>query len=325
MRDEINKYSRREFGKTALSALALSAAAPALPAFAAQTKLESTVRGVRIGLITGTLNPLPTIPGKDPIDVIIEECIKVGAANIELAGVQFPWGQPAVVRGGRFGQPPETFTPEYIKSREEQRQWRINQPLDRYVEVKNKFAKAGLNLFSAVLTVGDDFTDAEIDASFKQLQALGVPMFTSNQTRVGMGRRISVFAEKYNIMPSYHPHAQVHDPNEIATAESMETLLAMSPLSRINLDIGHFTAGNGDAVAFLKKHHAKVTHLHVKDRRRNGGPNVRLGTGDTPIKECLLLIRDNKWPIICALEREFRGEGSSVAEQMDFMRQILNS
>ena len=100
--------------------------------------------------------------------------------------------------------------------------------------------------------MGDDFTDEEIDASFRQLQALGVKVFTSNQTRVGMGRRISVFAEKYNILPAYHPHAQVHDPNEIATTKSMETLLAMSPLSRINLDIGHFTAGNNDAVAFLK-------------------------------------------------------------------------
>ena len=73
---------------------------------------------------------------------------------------------------------------------------------------------------------------------------------------------------------------------------------------RVNLDLGHFTAGNNDAVAFLRTHHDRVTHLHVKDRRRNGGPNVALGTGDTPIRECLQLIRDNKWDIVCALERE---------------------
>jgi hypothetical protein len=32
----------------------------------------STYKGVKLGLITGTLNPLPEVPGKDPIDVTIE-------------------------------------------------------------------------------------------------------------------------------------------------------------------------------------------------------------------------------------------------------------
>ena len=315
-------FSRREFGKAALSAAALSAM-PVPSLWAQAKKLEPTYRGVKLGLITGTLNPLPTIPGRDPIDIIIEECIKVGAAHVELVGVQEPFGQPQVVRGGRFGQPPDVFTPEYQQTRDEQRKWRIAQPLTRFEEVRKKFADAGLNLFSYVFTVGDDMTDEEIDATFRKLRALGVPMFTSNQTRVAMGRKALQYSEKYKIMASFHPHAQIHDPNEIATVESMETLLAMSPMARINLDIGHFTAGNNDAVAFLKKHHDRITHLHVKDRRRNGGPNVKLGEGDTPIRECLQLIRDNKWDIICALEREYRGEGSSVQEQMDYMKQCL--
>jgi sugar phosphate isomerase/epimerase len=305
-----------------LSALALTAwPSGTLPR--AQTRPDLTYRGVKLGLITGTLNPLPTVPGRDPIDIIIEQCLRVGVAHVELVSVFEPWGVPPVVRGGRFGQPPDVVTPEYRMSREALRKWRLAQPLTRFEEVRKKFADAGLNLFSYVFTVGDDMSDTEIDAVFRQMQALAVRIFTSNQTRVGMARKISEFAEKYQIMPAYHPHAQVQDPNEIATAESLEKLLAMSPLSRVNLDIGHFTAGNQDAVAFIKKHHDRVTHLHVKDRRRNGGPNVRLGTGDTPIRECLQLIRDNKWDIICALEREFRGEGSSVDEQMDYMRQCL--
>ena len=42
------------------------------------------------------------------------------------------------------------------------------------------------------------------------------------------------------------------------------------------------------------KHHDRITHLHIKDRKRNKGPNVQLGTGDTPIKECAALIRDEQ-------------------------------
>jgi sugar phosphate isomerase/epimerase len=137
------------------------------------------------------------------------------------------------------------------------------------------------------------------------------------------------FAEKYKIRPAWHPHAMVNDPNEVATPESMEKLLAISKQFAINLDIGHFTAGNNDAVDFLKKHHDRITHIHVKDRKRNGGPNVALGTGDTPIKECLTLIRDNKWPIYGIIEREYRDAPGNAVEQttaqIEYLKQLLNS
>jgi len=317
-------HSRREFLKGSLSALALSAIPPAASSAA---RLDSTVRGVKVGLITGSLNPLPTIPGRDPIDIIIEQCIQLGAANVELVNVMM-LNEPQVVNGGRFGQPPDKITPEYLESREKLRQFRLALPLDRFREVRKKFDSAGLNLFSYVMTIGDDFTEPEIEAVFKQMQALKINLFTTNQTRVGMGPRIAPFAEKYKIRPAWHPHAMVEDPNEVATAESMEKLLGMSKSFVINLDIGHYTAGNNDAVAFLRKHHDRITHLHIKDRKRNQGPNVQLGTGDTPIKECLTLIRDSHYPIICLLEREYRGPGSPVEEtkwQMDYMKKILES
>ena len=109
----------------------------------------------------------------------------------------------------------------------------------------------------------------------------------------------------------------------------MEKLLAMSKWFAINLDIGHFTAGNNDAAAFLKKHHQHITHIHVKDRKKNAGPNVALGTGDTPIKECLQMIRDNKWPIYAIIEREYRDAPGTAAQQtkgqMEYLKQILTA
>ncbi len=281
-----------------------------------------------MGLITGSLNPLPENTGRDPIDVIIEQCLALSAANIELVTV-FPQGAPQIVNGGRFGQPPAQRTPEFIKSRQALREWRVALPLDRFREVRAKFDKAGLNLFSYVQTIDDDMTDAEIDAVFRQMQALKVPMFTTNQTRVGMGPRFASFAEKYNIKAAWHPHAQVQDPNEVATPESMEKVLAMSKAFVVNLDIGHYTAGNNDAVAFLRKHHDRITHLHIKDRKRNDGPNVQLGTGDTPIKECAALIRDNKWPIMLILEREYRDAPGTAVEQtrwqLDYVKSLLET
>ena len=317
--------NRRQMLKGLSAVAALSAVR--VPDLFAAAKVESTYRGVKLGLITGTLNPLPQVPGKDPIDVIIENCLAVGAANIELVNVGGAM-PPPVVQGGRFGQAPDQKTPEYLKSREELRQWRINLPLDRFREVRKKFDDAGLNLFSYVYTIDDDMTDPEIDAVFRQMQALKVGVFCTNQTRVTMAPRMAPFAAKYKVRPAWHPHDNIDSPVEVATAETLEKLIAMSKDFVVNFDIGHFTAGNGDAVAFLKKHHDRITHLHVKDRRRNHGPNVQLGEGDTPIKECLALVRDNKWPIYALLEREYRGPGTPVEEakwQMDYMKKALDS
>jgi len=317
-------YSRRQFGAMALSGAAVSALSHSALWGA---PLDSTDHGVKLGLITGTLNPLAEVPGKDSIDVIIAQCIEVGAANIELVTVGGDTG-PQVTGGGRFGQPPAEVTPAYLQSRDEQRQWRIRMPLDRFRDVRRKFDAAGLNLFSYVWTVGDDWTDPEIDAGFRQLQALGVRLFCTNQTRMSMAPRLVPFAEKYGIRPAWHCHANVQDPNEVATPESMEKLLAMSKAFVINFDIGHYTAGSNDALAFLKKHHDRITHLHVKDRKRDQGPNVQLGTGDTPIVACLQAIRDNKWPIYALLEREYRGPGTPVEEakwQMGYMKKALSS
>ncbi|HWV94880.1 MAG TPA: sugar phosphate isomerase/epimerase [Vicinamibacterales bacterium] len=301
--------SRREFNKAALAGLTASV----LPGWVSRTAAMQ-VRGVKVGLITGSLNPLGELGGRDPIDVIIEQCKQLDVLDVELVTV-FPQGQPEVVNGGRFGQPPAQITPDYMKTRQALRDWRIALPLDRFKEVRRKFDAAKLNLFSYVYTLDDHMTDAEIEAAFRQLQALGVPMFTTNQTRVGMGPRIAPLSEKYNIKAAWHPHAEIQDPNEVATPASMEKLLAMSKSFVINLDIGHFAAGNNDVLAFLKKHHERIAHLHVKDRKRDKGPNVQLGTGDTPIKESATLIRDERWPIMLILEREYRDAPGSPVEQ----------
>jgi len=301
--------SRREFNKAALAGLTASV----LPGWVSRTAAMQ-VRGVKVGLITGSLNPLGELGGRDPIDVIIEQCKQLDVLDVELVTV-FPQGQPEVVNGGRFGQPPAQITPDYMKTRQALRDWRIALPLDRFKEVRRKFDAAKLNLFSYVYTIDDHMTDAEIEAAFRQLQALGVPMFTTNQTRVGMGLRIAPLSEKYNIKAAWHPHAEIQDPNEVATPASMEKLLAISKSFVINLDIGHFAAGNNDVLAFLKKHHERIAHLHVKDRKRDKGPNVQLGTGDTPIKESATLIRDERWPIMLILEREYRDAPGSPVEQ----------
>jgi sugar phosphate isomerase/epimerase len=78
----------------------------------------------------------------------------------------------------------------------------------------------------------------------------------------------------------------------------------------------------------MKKHHDKITHIHVKDRRLHDGPNTEYGKGDTPITEVLRLIRDNKWPIMAAIEFEYKvPEGSTrmaeIARCVAYCRKAL--
>ena len=62
----------------------------------------------------------------------------------------------------------------------------------------------------------------------------------------------------------------------------------------------------------------RVTHVHIKDRKFNNGPNTPFGQGDTPIVDVLHLLRENKWPIQATLEFEYKiPEGSDNMTELN--------
>jgi len=83
----------------------------------------------------------------------------------------------------------------------------------------------------------------------------------------------------------------------------------MSKYMRVNLDMGHFTAANFDAVAYIIANHENITHLHIKDRTTKDGVNEPFGDGDTPIKQVMVLLRDSKMPIRAFVEYEYPAWG----------------
>ena len=60
--------TRRDFTRLALSGVVALTRVPVLGAAGAG-------RSVKLGITTGSLNPLPEIPGKDRLDTIVEECM----------------------------------------------------------------------------------------------------------------------------------------------------------------------------------------------------------------------------------------------------------
>ena len=165
------------------------------------------------------------------------------------------------------------------------------------VQIRRALRPDGLLL--AALVGGDTLT--ELRQAFAQAEA---------EVEDGISPRVAPFADKHRITVAYHGHANLTDPDEVATPESFATCLSHSKFHAINLDIGHFTAAGFDPVTFLQKNHARVTHLHLKDRQSaaHGGANLPWGQGDTPIKAVLQLLSREKWDMPAYIEFEYPGD-----------------
>jgi sugar phosphate isomerase/epimerase len=197
--------------------------------------------------------------------------------------------------------------------REELRQWRLSVPMSFFEGIKKRFDEAGVELAAYNYSFGADFTDEEIDRGFDFAKALGVGFITASTT-LPVAQRVVPFAEKHKMRVAMHGHSDLKDPNQFATPESFAKAKAMSPYFKTNLDIGHFTAANFDAVDYIQKNHDDILLIHLKDRKKNEGQNVPWGEGDTPIGPVLRLLRDNKWDIPACIEYEYKGTESSPAE-----------
>lgn len=295
-------YSRREFGTLALAGLAW-------PLFA--EALDSTVNGVRLGVQTYSFRDLPRPAGAaDSVDVVVKAMLDAGAGECDLFAPQLE-PQFAHGAGGARGAPPSS---EAIKAREDLRAWRLESSLDHFRNVRKKFDAAGLTIAAYTYNMNASFTDAEIDRGFEMTKALGTAIMTTSTT-MEVAKRVAPLAEKHKIVVGLHGHSNISDPNEFATPESFAAGMKLSKYFKVNLDIGHFTAGGFDPVSYIRAHHTDITNLHIKDMLwRRPESYVPWGQGETPIREVLQLLKKERWPIPADIEYEYRGEGTPTEE-----------
>ncbi len=323
-------HTRRDFGKVALAAI---------PFADALANINSKFAGVQIGTISYSFRET------NDLDAVIKMTAQCGLGEVELmsnhaesfAGVPTP-ARTAPARGpavptvaaptvaapaAASGQAPRRvprppMTEEQIAAararNEDVRKWRLSVSMDKFKEVRSKFDAAGIDLQLLCFNMDEAITDDEIEYAFQMAKALRVNAISCS-TQVTVAKRIAPFADKHKLMFGFHGHDATWDPNEFATPETFAIAMSYSKYLGVNLDIGHFTSGNYDAVAYIKEHHARITNLHLKDRKRDHGGNVPWGQGDTPIKEVLLLLKKEKYPIPANIEYEYGKPGmDTVAE-----------
>jgi sugar phosphate isomerase/epimerase len=210
-------------------------------------------------------------------------------------------------RGGRAQMTPEQQA-EMKAAQDAQDKWRMSATDATFEPVIKLWKDAGIDLRLLTYNMNvNSTTDDQIEYGFMMAKALGVKAITTS-TQVSMAKRLAPFADKHRIPVGFHGHDQTQNPDEMSTEATFETVMSASPYIWANLDIGHYTAANGDPVAFINRHHARITNLHIKDRKKDHGANMPFGQGDTPIKDVLQLLKKTKWDIPANIEFEYPGD-----------------
>ena len=321
-----------------ISRRTLLTAAAAAPFAAYAGRLSAATQlPIGIGVQTYSFRDMLQTPG-DMVDKMIAGMKALGLKSVELfeASIQPPalnefaaWAVPpggTATHASVYGAPPLGKAPSKwdAESRAGIRRWRLDTPMSYFTDVRRRFNSAGIEIFAFNFAIRDA-DDEELQRGFAMTHTLGTGIMTGSTT-ISNARRIKPMVEKSGLIVGLHGHSNKENPDELSTARSFETCLAMSPNYRVNLDLGHMTAVDADPIAFIRKHHARITNIHIKDRERHEGPNRPFGQGDTPIREVLQLLVRNRYAISVDLEYEYAGQEGSVRELMKcvaYVRQAI--
>jgi sugar phosphate isomerase/epimerase len=264
-----------------------------------------------------------------------------GAAQAAPVPMTGSWnGQPCAVPGaagaapggGRGGRGRGETTPEQQAAQQEQaaklKAWRTSVSMDPFKKLRQMYNDAGVTIY-AWKQLSTNMSDEEYEYIFNVAEALGCTHTTLELTTdTAQLKRLGDFAMKKKIYAAYHTHAQ-------GNMTAFDQAFQLSKGNMANVDFGHWVAaGNvgGTPMQFLEKHHARTSSFHLKDRTTpaNCALNLPWGTGETPIKDILQLVKKNKWKIPGSVELEYNiPEGSDAVQEVrkcvDFCRKALTA
>jgi len=324
------RYTRRDLGKLALSALPAAAFLERpLEALAQASRPNSTIDGVRIGTITYSYRSMPDQSAEATLKYIVAS----GISAIELMNgpaESFAGAPPAGRGGGGGGRSGEPQTPERQAAEREAadrlKRWRTSVSMDRFKALRKMYEDAGVSIY-AWKALSPNMSDAEFEYVFDVAEALGCTHTTLElPADVAQLKRIGAFAEKRKVFAAYHTHLQ-------GSMTAFDQAFAASKANMANIDLGHYVAGTGESpIPFLRKFHDRIASVHLKDRQTpaHGAGNLPWGTGDTPLKDILQVMRQEKYQFPASIEFEYDVPPGSdavkeVAKCLAFCKAALSS
>jgi sugar phosphate isomerase/epimerase len=297
-------------GKLALAAIPASRLLLAKP--------NSNFDGVQVGVITYSYR---SMPGANDAVALLKYIVDSGISGIELMApaAEIYAGSPAASGGRGPGGGRQPMTPELRAARQAQaetlKKWRLSVSMDKYREMRKMYNDAGVNIYAFKLEPTPAMSDEEYDYIFHVADTLGANHVTLElSTDTAFTKRLGDFAAKKHMRVAYHAHTQ-------ATMTAWDTVLEQSEGNAINLDCGHFVAGTSESpIPLIRKHHERIASIHLKDRKKaiDGGANLPWGQGETPIKEILSLMRDEKYKFPASIELEYQiPQGSDAVVEVE--------
>jgi len=291
---------------------------------------NSLINGVQVGAITYSFRSLPGSATQ-----LLQYCVEANITAIELMGdaIEQYAGAPTSpvqwVPGIKIEWTDElkakmkTYQADLVK-------WRETVNMDKFKEIKKMYNKAGVSIYAfKPNALNPTNTDGEIEYALKAAIALGAKSVTveiPNDPK--HSKRLGDLGEKHGIYIGYHAHLQ-------ATDTAWDLALSQSPFNSMNLDCGHYIAAGGantkeSLLALINAKHDRITSMHIKDRQNkvNGGKNMPWGEGDTPLKEILTLLKENKYKIPATIEFEYDiPQGSDAIKEtrkcLEYAKKIL--
>ncbi len=359
-------FTRREFGRIALASAALPVAQWRLMAAA---RPNSVFGGVEIGTITYSFRSLPSsaeetlkycvdcgisgielmsnvaesyagspqqagrgggpgggMPGAPPAGGGAAGAPPRGAAG---AGAPPAGGAPGAQRGAPGGGGQRApLTPEQQEERrkraEEIKNWRLSVSMDKYKAFRQMYEAAGVKIYAFKLPPTLEMSDEEYTYIWNVGEALGANHLTMElPTDDALLKRVADYAAKRKLRIAFHTHGQ-------GGSSGFDKVLAASPYTALNFDVGHYYGINGESpLPLVEKYHARIASLHLKDRKgptpgqpaaeggRGGGPNMPWGQGETPLAAILQSMKKNKFKFPASIEYQYQTpEGSDALTEI---------
>ena len=290
--------TRRDVGRLALGAAAAAARMSAKP--------NSNFGGVQIGVITYSFRALP-----GSAEEILKYTVDCGLSGIELmsytaeayagapiSAMRTPGGQKSGKKSGNKNSAAELT------------KWRLAASMDKYKAFRKMYEDAGVKIYAFKLPPTMAMSDAEYDYIWNVAQTLGANHVTTELPEDDeLLHRVAEYAAKRKLRIAFHTHGQ-------GGSSNFGKVLAASPYTALNFDVGHFYGVNGESpVPMMEKYHDRIASLHLKDRKgpgsagenkgRPGGPNMPWGQGETPLKEVLQVMKKRKYKFPASIEYEY--------------------
>ncbi|HEX7798450.1 MAG TPA: TIM barrel protein [Vicinamibacterales bacterium] len=313
------ELSRRDFARLALAGVPAATwlERSFFTTASAAERPNSVINGVQVGTITYSYRSMPDQSAQALLRYVVAD----GINAIELMGEpaeQFA-GAPSSGRGGGRGRGQEPSPEQQMarrEAREALRKWRTSVSIDRYKELRKLYNDAGVTIYAIKISPTEDMTDDEMDYVFNAAAAAGATHVTLEITDdVPFLKRVGGFAEKHKVYAAYHSHTQ-------GGMSAFDAAFAASKANMANIDFGHYVAGGnkgGTTLQFLEKFHDRIASFHMKDRTtpEHGEKNLPWGTGETPLKAILQMVKKNKWTMPATIELEYDvPQGSDAVKEV---------